>query len=101
MIRRKNKLEKLEKALFETHRTGETLEVSKGWHESVMQDIRNPAILTEERDILTQLGGLAWRFSAAACLAALILLVFVLSTGFIDYQELALQFIEDPLSYIM
>jgi hypothetical protein len=44
---------------------------------------------------------MAWRFTDAAGLAALALLVYNLVLGFIDYGELAVMFLEDPSAFII
>lgn len=101
MASRKNKIDELEKALFRAHRNREKIPTSETWRKAVMSDIRNLGALRKEYVSLDLFGVLAWRFSAAACFAALILLVYIFATGFIDYHELAMQFLEDPLSYIL
>ncbi len=101
MTPRKNKLNELENTLFLAHRKKKEITVSEGWQKSVMNDIRNMETLTEERVPLELFSRFAWRFSAAAIFAVSILLIYVSTTGFIDYQELAMQFLENPLSYIL
>ncbi len=67
-----------------------------------MRDIRELGTLTsQEKDSSTSLTNMAWRFTAAAGLAALALLVYNLVLGFIDYGELAVRFLEDPFTFII
>jgi hypothetical protein len=42
-----------------------------------------------------------WRFSMAAVFVALVLLAYVLSSGFVDYQDLAMQYLANPMDFII
>ncbi len=97
----KNKLEELEKVLFAARRGEDEITVGEDWQQSVMNDVRAMGEPAEAGLSFEMLGRFAWRFSTAALLAALILLIYVYATGFINYQELAMHFIEDPLSCIL
>jgi hypothetical protein len=95
-------LDKLERALLRARRRPRTIIVSDGWNESVMNDVRRIGpLVTEQRASFASLAHTAWRFSAAAGLAALALLVYNLINGFVDYGELALIFLEDPSAFII
>ena len=102
MTERKRKLDELELALLRARRKPDTISVSAGWSETVMNDVRAiGALETEEQDLLSPLAHIAWRFSAAAGTAALALLAYNLINGFVDYGELALIFLEDPSAFII
>jgi len=94
--------DRLERALFRARRKPATISVSEGWSESVMNDVRGIGVPeVEETDFLASFARIGWRFSAAAGLAAIALLVYNLINGFMDYGELAALFLENPSAFII
>jgi hypothetical protein len=102
MGRRKKRLDELERALFSARRESGSIRVSEGWREAVMGDIhRIGPLAPEKRDSLAPFAAVAWRFSAVAGLAAVVLLVYNLIHGFVDYGELVTMFFRDPSAFII
>jgi len=66
-----------------------------------LREIRALDATETPNGVQAQIGRFAWRFSAAACFIALMLLAYVYSNGFVDYQELAQRFLEDPIEFII
>ncbi len=95
------KLEELEKGLLSAYRAQEDPKPGVLWRESVMGELRRLGPLEVEGDEEVLFGRLAWRFSAAAVFVALILLVYMLSNGFVDYQDLAMRYLENPMDFII
>ena len=102
MRRDKKKLDELEELLFRSHRSKDSVEAGDAWRASVMEEIRALGYAetgkSEERAWTNRF---VWRFSIAAGLVAILLLAYTLSTGFIDYSELAMMFIEEPAEFFM
>ena len=94
-------LDELEKRLFSAYRAQEDPTPGPLWRESVMGDLRRLGPLAIEGNGEAAFGRLAWRFSAAAVFVALILLVYMLSNGFVDYQDLAMQYLANPIDFII
>lgn len=101
MKRNKGKLDELESLLFSAYRSREYEAMRTGWRESVMHEIRRMGKVEEPSGIQARIGRFAWRFSAAACIVALLLLAYVFSNGFVDYQELAMRYLENPIDFII
>jgi hypothetical protein len=102
MSRRKKRLDELERALFSARRKSGPVRASEGWSEVVMRDVhRIGPLAPEKRDSLASFAAVAWRFSAAAGLAAVALLVYNLIHGFVDYGELVAMFFQDPSAFIL
>ncbi len=95
------KLEELEKGLLSAYRAQEDPKPGALWRESVMGELRRLGPLEVEGNEEVLFGRLAWRFSAAAVFVALILLVYMLSNGFVDYQDLAMRYLENPMDFII
>jgi hypothetical protein len=101
MKRNGRKLDDLESRLFSAYRSREYRTAHTGWRESVMHGIRRRGAAEESGGVQQQMGRIAWRFSAAACVIALLLLVYIFSNGLIDYQELAMRYLENPIDFII
>lgn len=101
MKRNKEKLDELESRLFSAYRSGDKRAARTGWHESVMRDIRRMGAVEAPNGVQLQIGRFAWRFSAAACIVALLLLAYMFSNGFVDYRELAMRYIENPIDFMI
>lgn len=102
MKSRKVLLDRLERTLLGARRIPRSIQVSDDWNESVMRDIGESTPLTVQgKDSSALFTDIAWRFTAAAGLAALVLLVYNLVLGFIDYGELAVRFLDDPSTFII
>jgi hypothetical protein len=98
----KDKIVELERRLFFAYRAEQSLVPGTGWQESVMDDVRRLRIgEAGGGDRVVKLENFAWRFSIAACFVALLLLAYVLSTGIVDYQELAMRYLENPVDFII
>ncbi len=101
MKRNEKKLDDLESRLFSAYRSREYRETDAGWRESAMREIRGLGAAETPDGVQAQIGRFAWRFSAAACVIAALLLGYVFSSGFVDYQELAMRFLENPIEFII
>ena len=98
---RTRKLDELEKRLYAACRGPAGIMPGAGWREAVMDEIRlRGASETGER-ARAFFVRFAWRFSAAACLVALALLAYMFANGFVDYQDLAMRYLENPIDFII
>ena len=101
-MKAKNKsIDGLEKLLFTAYRTRQELTPGVGWRAPVMREIRLLGAHETASNDGALFGRFAWRFAAAAGLVALVLLVYVYSSGFVDYQQLALQYFQNPIDFII
>ncbi|MBN1884395.1 MAG: hypothetical protein JW876_02580 [Candidatus Krumholzibacteriota bacterium] len=91
----KERLRRLEAALFAAARRRPVPEPPAAWSARVMRDIRRIGPLAAPNNS-APFGRLAWRFAAAACLAALVLFVLAARGGLIPYGEIARILLEDP-----
>jgi hypothetical protein len=66
-----------------------------------MADIRRRALWSAGTGRQMFAGRFAWRLSAVAACVALALLIYAMRTGFVDYEELAMQFLEDPVGFLI
>lgn len=101
MKRNREKLDMLESRLFSAYRSGNYQAADTGWRESVMREIRRGGAAEASNGVQLQVGRFAWRFSAAACIVALLLLAYIFSNGFVDYGELAMRYLENPMDFII
>jgi len=101
MKRNKERLDELESRLFSAYRSGEYGAANPDRRESVMREIRRMGAVEAPNGAQLRIERFAWRFSAAACLVALLLLAYVFSNGFVDYQELAMRFLENPIEFMI
>jgi hypothetical protein len=101
MKRNERRIDDLETRLFDAYRAGEYRTPGAGWRESVMREIRRRGRLDERAAVRQQIGRFAWRLSAVAAVVALLLLAYVFSSGFVDYQELAIRYLENPIEFII
>jgi hypothetical protein len=97
----KKMLDKVEKYLFFSSRAGDDLRPGADWQESVMTDVCGLRVCEGSGGGRALFGRFAWQFSAAACFVALLLLAYVLSTGVVDYQEMAMRFLDNPIDFII
>jgi hypothetical protein len=98
----KNKsIDDLEKLLFSAYRARQEAAPGAGWRQSVMREIHLLGARETAGNDGALFGRFAWRFAAAAGLVALILLAYVFSSGFVDYQQLALQYFQNPIDFII
>lgn len=95
MKKRTDDVRRLEAALFEAGRRRGVPEPGADWSRGVMDEIRRigPLAVTNGG---VPFGRVAWRFAAAACIAAIVLLVLVSRSGLIPYGEIAQFIFEDP-----
>lgn len=101
MKRTRKNLDELEARLFSAYRAREYSETDADWRGSVMRTIRGLDAAEAPNGVQARIGRFAWRFSAAACLIALLLLVYVFSSGIVDYQELAMRYLENPIDFMI
>jgi hypothetical protein len=101
MKRNERKIDDLETRLFDAYRAGEYRAPGAGWRASVMREIRLRGAVDERAGVQQQIGRFAWRFSAVAAIIALLLLVYVFSSGIVDYQDIAIRYLENPIEFII
>ena len=101
MKAKKKSVDDLEKLLFSAYRTRQEAAPDAGWRKSVMREIHLLGAHEAESNDGALFGRFAWRFAAAAGLIALILLVYIFSSGVVDYQQLALQYFQNPIDFII
>ncbi len=101
MKRTSGRIDDLESRLYAACRSRECPPPAGDWRGAAMREIRRAGAVDAAADDRQRVGRFAWRFSAAACLIALILLAYVYTNGFFDYQELAMRFLEDPIDFII
>ena len=102
MNERKKAVEAFERALFEAGRRRPAAAVAgERWRAALMADIRRRSPRRLEAEEQTFAARLAWRLSAAAACAALALLIYAMKAGFVDYEELAMRFLEDPVRFLI
>jgi hypothetical protein len=101
MKRNNKRLDVVESCLFAAYRSREYGTVSAESREAVMREIRRRGTVEASNGVQLQIGRFAWRLSAAACIIALLLLAYVYSNGFVDYQELAMRYFENPIDFII
>lgn len=97
MTDKNHPVDKVEQALVQVHRTRPQVETDADWTRRVMtrvQKERHPGRPAAPPDLILRL---VWRFAAAACTFAFVLVFFALQTG-LEPDPLALHmFISDPL----
>jgi hypothetical protein len=101
MKRNREKLDELESRLFSAYRSAGFQAMDAGWRESAMREIRRTGAVEAPDGAPQLIGRFAWRFSAAACIVALLLLAYVFSNGFVDYRELAMRYLESPIDFLI
>jgi hypothetical protein len=101
MKRNTGRIDDLERRLYAAHWSRECPPLRGNWRDAVMREIRLAGVADSAGADRLLIGRFAWRFSAAACLVALLLLAYVFSSGFVDYQELAMRFFENPIEFII
>jgi hypothetical protein len=101
MKRNKKRIEDLERYLFAAQRALDAPPPGPGWRESVMSEIRRLGGVEERGNGEAAFSGFAWRFAMVTGIVALILLAYIYSNGFVDYQELATRYLENPLDFII
>ena len=101
MNAKKKSVDDLEKLLFSTYRMRQEATPGAGWRKSVMREIHLLGAHEAASNGGALFGRFAWRFAAAAGLIALVLLAYVFSSGFVDYQQLALQYFQNPIDFII
>jgi RNA polymerase sigma factor (sigma-70 family) len=101
MKKRPRVIDDMETRLFSVYRVQECVPPGAGWRQSVMGELRRLGPLTAAGNGEAAFGRLAWRFSMAAVFVALVLLAYVLSSGFVDYQDLAMQYLANPMDFII
>jgi len=101
MKRNRKKLDEFESRLFSAYRARDYQGVTAESRESVMRAVRRLGAAEASNGVQLQIGRFAWRLSAAAGVVALLLLAYVVSSGFVDYQELAIRYLENPIDFII
>ena len=102
MKRDKTRIDDLERYLFAAQRALEAPPpAGPGWLESVMSDIRRLGAVEGRGDGEAAFSSFAWRFAMVTGIVALILLAYIYSNGFVDYQELAARYLDNPLDFII
>lgn len=100
---KKKEMYSLERALFDAARSSrrKLVQPSSQWQENLMADLRRfskAPFYQENGDFLRRF---ALRLSVAAAIVALLLLVYTAAYGLIDYEELAMMFLEDPARFLI
>jgi hypothetical protein len=100
MIPRKEQIHRVEEAFKAVYqKEAETL-VGPAWENSVMRAIRRIGVpLPRKYFDLEGLGYLIWRFTAASCLFALVLMVYAIISEQGTSTEVTRVFFEDPLGF--
>jgi hypothetical protein len=101
MSLRKAKVDALEKRLYAAYGSAPAGSPGAGWRESVMREVRARAASPSGERAQAFVESFAWRFSAAAAVVALLLLVYIFTNGVVDYQELAMRYFENPIEFLM
>ena len=101
MKRQANIIDHLERLIGSVYRGQETTPPGADWNAGVMAEIRRMGRVEAGGNGEALFGRFAWRFAAAACFVAAILLVYVFSNGVVDYEELAMRFLENPIDFII
>ncbi len=101
MNAKRKRVEALERALFAARRLQAPVAPGARWQEAVMGEIRRLALASAPEAGPVSIGQLALRLSAVAACVAIVLLVYAMSRGFVDYEELAMRFLEDPASFLI
>jgi len=96
----KKDLSRLEKILVSAWQRDSDLALSDNWQKGVMDTIRGLPPLSYGEGKNGFFGLLVWRFSAAAVACALLLIGYLLLSGFVPYQDLAALYLDDPLGFI-
>lgn len=95
-------IDELEAYLFSACRAQEEEVVpGDGWRESVMSEIRGRGVIAAEGDDQVFVGRLAWRMAAGAGVIAVILFIYLFSNGVVNYEDLAMRFLENPIDFII
>jgi hypothetical protein len=101
MKKRARMIDELEERLFSGYRAQECVPRGDGWRRPVMSELHRLGPLAVGGNGEAAFGRLAWKFSTAAVFIALLLLVYMLSNGFVDYQDLAVQYLANPMDFII
>ena len=91
----------LEHALRAAYLAKEHVEVGNRWRVDVMRDIRRLGPLNVKTIPALFVNHFVWRFATVACLAALVLSVYVFSTGFNPLDEITNVFLGDPVNFTL
>ncbi len=98
---RKESLEALERTLFAERRGRGRITPGGQWRAAVMTDVRGRSLAMSGATQEAFVARFAWRLSAIAACAAIALLIYALNQGFVDYGDLAMRFLEDPVGFLM
>jgi hypothetical protein len=95
---RTDQIDKIEAAFRAAHGQEIAVSVSPAWEEKVMRAVRRLNVQPAGGILdLEALGHLVWRFAAATCLVALILMAYTMAGDPGGTSEVARLFFEDPL----
>ncbi len=103
MKAKKETVEAIERSLFAARRRRgpEPAVPGEGWRANVMAEVRRRALMRAGTNRETFAARFAWRLSAVAACVALVLLIYAMREGFVDYEELAVRFLEDPVGFLI
>jgi hypothetical protein len=101
MNRHKSKVDELERRLYSAYGSPGGVALGAGWRQSVMREIRARSASQPAERAQAFVVGLAWRLSAAAGLVAILLLVYIVANGLVDYQDLAMRYLENPIDFLI
>jgi hypothetical protein len=101
MKRQGKRVDALEKLLVSAYRDVGEVHPSSGWDEAVLARIRTLGPIESAVNGQALVGRFVWRFAAAASLVAIVLLVYLFSSGVVDYQDLAVRFLENPIDFLI
>jgi len=103
MKAKKETIEAVERSLIAARRRSgqEPAPPGERWRAGVMTEVRRRSLLRAGTDRETFAARFAWRLSAVAACVALALLIYAMREGLVDYEELAMQFLEDPVGFLI
>jgi len=97
----RKRIDEFEAFLFSAYRAREERAPDESWRERVMSEIGRRSVPAAEGNDQALFGRFAWRFAAAACAISAVLLVYIFSNGIVNYEELAMKFLENPIDFLI
>ncbi len=98
---RKEKLNRLEKALVRAWAGSGNISGSDTWKTDLMEDIRSDNVIINRRGDFEAQGTLVWRFSMVAAALTAFFAIYALTTDILPYKDLALMFLDNPAGFIL
>lgn len=100
MEKDKAKIQRAEQLLKDAYRVQRELPMSSQWHDKVMAHVRRIIIAPSVPDNVRSVA-IVWRFAAAACICALVLLFYSFNTGIGPEYEAVRIFLDDPVGLVI